>query len=338
MGAVQHIPNSAIEQTARFYEPELDVLRFCAFLAVYCFHALPSGYDALIPRFGHAIPALLLAARNAMEFGVCMFFLLSSYLITKLLIIERKSTGSIHMKSFYIRRILRIWPLYLTFLLSMWFLGRLHVFYPIETGRLLAFLFFSGNIYTGLFGFTYNPILPLWTISIEEQFYIIWPALARLGTTGLKLAAWGLIALSVLASALLSQHSINVSQAVWTNSLVHFQFFAIGALLAIRFANRVPAYSTLQRAALAMSGLALLLIASGPLHIAREDASVAAPWLTVGYELMALGTVFLFLAFLGADRGRNKIPRTLTYLGKISYGLYVFHELSLQICTRISNH
>lgn len=163
----------------RFYEPELDVLRFCAFVGVFCFHAIPSDYSGLVSRFGAFIPGLLLAIRSSLSFGVCMFFLLSSYLITKLLIIERESTGSIHLRAFYLRRILRIWPLYLLFLTAMWILSRFHIFYPIEPGRMLALLFFAGNIYCGLFGFTYNPILPLWTISIEEQFYIAWPPLVR---------------------------------------------------------------------------------------------------------------------------------------------------------------
>ena len=327
---------------ARFYEPELDLLRFCAFLAVFCFHTLPSDYAGVSahigPRFGPQIAALLLAFRTSLSFGVCMFFLLSSYLITKLLVLEREKTGSIHMRSFYIRRILRIWPLYLTFLFAMWGLGRAGVFAPVENGRLLAFLFFTGNVYSGLFGFTFNPILPLWTISIEEQFYIVWPALARVGNRMLKFGAWAIVALAIVASLVLPSASTNPSLALWTSSLVQFQFFALGALLALHFSHNPPAWRRGTRLALAMSGIVCVLIAGGPLHINADGPSVSAPLLTLGYESMAFGIVLLFLAFLGAARGRSGVPPALTYLGKISYGLYVFHDISLQLSLRLSRH
>jgi peptidoglycan/LPS O-acetylase OafA/YrhL len=329
-------PKSALP-LPRFYEPELDLLRFCAFLAVFFYHSLPNDYSALIPHFGHAIPALITAIRNALPFGVCMFFLLSSYLITKLLVLERANTGSIDMRNFYIRRILRIWPLYLTFLLLMFALGRAHIFTPFETGRLLAFLFFAGNIYNGLFGFSLNPISILWTISIEEQFYILWPGLARIGTLFLKRAAWIIVAIAALSAVLLGLYAASPRTTVWTSSLVHFQFFALGALLAIHFSKGLPAYSTATRALFAVAGTALCLIASGPLHINREP--VLSPYLlALGYELMACGIVLLFLVFLGATQGRNRIPASLTYLGKISYGLYVFHQMALDTFQAIAIH
>jgi len=265
-----------------------------------------------------------------------MFFLLSSYLITKLLILERESTGSIHIKSFYIRRILRIWPLYLTFLMGMWGLGRFHVFYPIETGRLLAFLLFAGNIYSGVFGFTFNPILPLWTISIEEQFYIVWPALAR--AAWVEAGAWSILGIAITSTILLHRTASNPSLALWTSSLVQFQFFALGALVALHFSNRSPDFTTAARFAMALTSAMLLMVAAGPFHINRDGPSVTNPLLTIGYELMALGILLLFLAVLGSTRGGSQIPRSLTYLGKISYGLYVFHELALQICKAISLH
>ena len=331
-------PVSASKPPARFYEPELDVLRFSAFLAVFCFHTLPSDYSDLAPRFGTALPALLLAFRDSLAFGVCMFFLLSSYLITKLLVLERERTGSIHMRNFYVRRILRIWPLYLAFLFAMWGLGRAGVFYPVETPRLLAFLFFAGNIYSGIFGLTFNPILPLWTISIEEQFYILWPALARGGIRLLRNGAWAIVAISIAAVAIIPRFAANPSLALWTSSLVQFQFFALGALLALRFAHRLPVWKATRRLALAAAGVMLVLIAAGPLHINSGAPPVPALLLVTGYEAMAVGIVLLFLAFLGAAEGRAIVPAWLAYLGKISYGLYVFHDLSLQVCLKISQH
>jgi peptidoglycan/LPS O-acetylase OafA/YrhL len=342
--ASPQVEQAAAVRAPRIYEPELDLLRFLAFFGVFCFHAMPSDYSGLVPKLGHVVPQVLFAARNAFSFGVCMFFLLSAYLISKLLLLERATTGTVHMKSFYIRRILRIWPLYLGFLLVMWVLGlpQVHVFPAIETGRLLAFLFFSGNIYTGFFGFTFNPMLPLWTVSIEEQFYIVWPALALRGSVFLKRAAWSVIGLSVLATFGLRSVAENPTLMVWTSSLVHFQFFAIGSLIAIHFARSLPTYGAIARAAMAVAGTLLVLFAAGPLHINNEgfwgaETAVSAPLMVLGYEVMAIGIVLIFLAFLGAARGKSSIPGWLTYLGKISYGLYVFHYLALQICKSLSD-
>jgi peptidoglycan/LPS O-acetylase OafA/YrhL len=323
-------------RAAAYYEPELDVLRFCAFLAVFGFHALPADYSDLVPRLGHAIPMLLRATREAMSFGVCLFFLLSSYLITKLLTMERTITGAISLRKFYVRRILRIWPLYVGFLLLMWAIGgpRLNHFAPIAPGRLLAFLLFSGNIYVGLFGFSGSGILPLWTISIEEQFYIVWPAIARRGSAFVERAAWGVIAISAAAVVLLARYSSNATHVLWTSSLVQFQFFAFGALVALRYIERSPAFGGWQRTGMFGSGIALLVLATGRFDI-KVVERVPAHLLIVGYEVMAVGVVLIFLAFLGAGRGWQ-IPKSLTYLGKISYGLYVFHDISLVVCRSIA--
>ena len=332
--------NPAVEtkaaRVAYCYEPELDVLRFCAFLAVFGFHALPADYGGLAARWGHAIPMLLRATREAMSFGVCLFFVLSSYLITKLLTMERAATGGISLKNFYVRRILRIWPLYVGFLLLMWAISgpRLNHFAPIEPGRLLAFLFFSGNIYVGLFGFSGSGILPLWTVSIEEQFYIVWPAVARRGRVSVERAAWGVIAISVAAVCLLARYSSNPTHVLWTSSLVQFQFFAFGALVALRFVEGAPVFGGWARAGMLASGIALLILATGRFDI-KVVERVPAHLLVVGYEVMAVGVVLVFLAFLGAGRGL-RIPAWLTYLGKISYGLYVFHDISLVVCRSVA--
>jgi peptidoglycan/LPS O-acetylase OafA/YrhL len=96
---------SSTERNA-YYRPELDALRFFAFMCVFSFHRMdyvPTDpvHDPWLFRIGNVGP-----------FGVPVFFLLSAFLITELLLRERERTGRIHIKAFYIRRILRIWPLY----------------------------------------------------------------------------------------------------------------------------------------------------------------------------------------------------------------------------------
>lgn len=92
-----------------FYRPELDSLRFFAFLMVFLSHSdrfVPASYFST--RIWRAINAILTTG----SWGVDLFFVLSAYLITELLRREKEATGKVHIGSFYARRILRIWPLY----------------------------------------------------------------------------------------------------------------------------------------------------------------------------------------------------------------------------------
>src|SRR5215204_5013201 len=100
-----------------FYHPELDVLRFVAFLAVFMHHALPRDARLYIRHgLSPAATQWLLTAKEAGAFGLDLFFALSAYLITELLLREHAKNGSFSVPAFYVRRALRIWPLYFTFL------------------------------------------------------------------------------------------------------------------------------------------------------------------------------------------------------------------------------
>src|SRR6478752_213765 len=104
------------ENSERFYRPELDVLRFFAFLGVFIFHTAPRTMDFYdSARYPHWLSSLLIPTFGAGAYGVDLFFALSAYLITNLLLRERSATGALDLRGFYLRRILRIWPLYLAF-------------------------------------------------------------------------------------------------------------------------------------------------------------------------------------------------------------------------------
>jgi peptidoglycan/LPS O-acetylase OafA/YrhL len=117
--------------------------------------------------------ALLLAAiASSGRFGVQLFFLLSGYLITSLLLREKEVTGHINVRAFYVRRILRIWPLYffVLTLAALWpWSGRLPLSY------FAGFLLLAGNWIVVLFGVADSWAIILWSVSIEEQFYLLWP-------------------------------------------------------------------------------------------------------------------------------------------------------------------
>ncbi|WP_395407295.1 acyltransferase family protein [Pseudoduganella sp. UC29_106] len=160
---------------ARFYRPELDVLRFIAFMFVFVTHR---NDLAPIDRAAHP---WLDAISQIGVFGVPVFFFLSAFLITELLERERRMTGGINVRAFYARRILRIWPLYFLVFFGLVFLG---IFLPgagaNSLTKWLFFMLFAGNWYITFNGWIEYPVNPMWSLSVEEQFYILIPFLAEI--------------------------------------------------------------------------------------------------------------------------------------------------------------
>ncbi len=400
--------------TASFYHPELDGLRFFAFFLVFLHHALPHD-PAFYTKMGAApILASALAALGATgAFGVNLFFLLSSYLITELLIRERARFGHVDLKSFYIRRILRIWPLYFAFLsfawVMQWYVPGQHIGW--RAG--LAFTLLSGNWWLVFVGFPSSVIFPLWSVSIEEQFYIFWPATMRkLSQRGLLIAAAVMLAVANLTRWYLASLHTWESK-IWANTFVQLDAIALGIFLAVLLAGRAPRLAPLHRVALFTGGFTCLALAANYFQIKGDPLTMSR--VLVGYPIMAFGTVALFLATLrdqalsgahlpqSADVGgphppavgecgvavlgegecenpreggphppavgecgiavavECKIARTahlpqsadvglvnrrwriwelspLVYLGRVSYGLYVFHVLGLMISDYTIHH
>nr|WP_281372446.1 acyltransferase [Granulicella arctica] len=324
-----------------FYAPELDVLRLGAFLMVFCRH-VTSQFVAVQRQFGTgltqavvtAAPPVAISGRwaviqgfmQSMDFGVCLFFFLSSFLITRLLLLERKATGGVAIREFYIRRTLRIWPLYFAFLgtviaLSYW-LPILHV----ERSRVLVCVLFVANWAAVLHGWASTSIQPLWSISVEEQFYVVWPWLARGGSGAiLKMSAvLGALSLGTLMY-LGSRHGVQVT-ATWPNTLVQMLFFAGGACTAVLSQPEMRRMATWLRLMLMAAGLAAWTVASAGFHVVRTESPGAAS-LIIGYLFVLLGTFLIFSGIAGWSATR--IPGWLIHLGRMSYGLYVFHVACL---------
>src|SRR5271163_4605212 len=110
-GVLHSAPMAAAHSQGRFYQPELDGLRFYAFLGVFVCHTLPVE-DKFYSGLGMPWPWLWGPVVLSGSAGVDLFFVLSAFLITSLLLRERQETGGISLRLFYTRRILRIWPLY----------------------------------------------------------------------------------------------------------------------------------------------------------------------------------------------------------------------------------
>jgi peptidoglycan/LPS O-acetylase OafA/YrhL len=311
----------------RYYKPELDVLRLCAFLLVFFVHRLDlAPIDQEKYYWGHHISLVG-------NYGVPLFFFLSAFLITELLNKEQQEFGSISVKSFYIRRILRIWPLYFVFFFGMVLLtSTTSVFgktIPIDAQ--LAFTFFSGNWYITFYKWQSYCINPLWSVSVEEQLYILLPLVIFFtGKRGLKFFSFFALLLAYAVIAYYAQNPVKGFSGQWTNSFVQFQFFAAGILVSVYLKGWQPKWNFAIRILLFLSGFFCWLIASIVCEVNADAPHLATMVQSIsGWLLILVGVICFFLSLYGAPA--KYMPKTLVYLGRISYGMYVVHITMLWI-------
>lgn len=304
------------------YVPALDGLRFCAFATVFAYHAK-------------------LTTRGWL--GVDLFFCLSAFLLTRLLLVERQRFGRIDVPHFFTRRVLRIWPLYgLMLILGFGVI-------PLVTGsrwypdasmwrhHLIPFLVFLGNWSTGLFNFPPSTALSLlWTVSLEEQFYLLLP-LAISAISRARVLTWialGSFLFSVMVRVwLVSNHTGALT--VYTITPTRLDAFAVGMLLAIHRDTLLSWLRRPWRPLLVVVGGGAMIAVIGALGNADEP----------GYHLIVLYAVVgvlagcaLLLALIPGPFARILGQPALVYLGKISYGLYVFHQTALLFARIFSRH
>jgi len=286
-------------QKGKFNRPELDALRFFAFLCVFIHH---------IPVMNPQWDLLGFVG----QFGVSIFFILSAYLLFTILLRERKEHGHIRWGAFAVRRILRIWPLYFA-AVGIAFLIGLHWKSVALSPRGLHYLLaLSGNILFMRFGWIALPstIGVLWSVSVEEQFYLVLPLLARFAPKATNVIIVCTIVFGVAYAILLHlQLAGRGWPSAWANSFVQFQFFGAGMLIALHGQYRPPAHRPGVRIGLLVTGIVLWLF-------------VMELPVSLGFLFLLVGSVAIFYSILGVDL---HIPQGFIYLGRISYGLYVFH-------------
>ncbi len=311
-----------------FYRPGLDILRALAFLLVFVAHGLAGHIDK---------PTETGAIARAGEFGVCIFFFLSSYLITELLLREKRDTHTILIPAFYARRILRIWPLYFAMIAFGFFYGLFSPGSSVSVAWAVSMLLLFTNWYTVGHGYPPGFLFPLWSISLEEQFYLVWPWMVKyLSPGGLLGIASLLLASAYLTLALLLGQKQTLDPAIWVNSLVQFQFFALGTMTAIGLRGRVPHLAKALRWGLFLAGLLCMRFAQAAVF--ANDPSLAQDFAHIAprFLIALLGCLCLFFSLLPSTAGKMQKP--FIYLGKISYGLYVYHVLWLDAAKHLPWH
>ncbi len=312
----------------RFYRPELDTLRFAAFLAVFVHHVFPNEPGWWTAKTGSAGPFIASIIRSG-AYGVDLFFMLSAYLITELLLREHDATGQIRVAFFLGRRALRIWPLYFAFLIFSFFADPWVDHRGLTLVEASSFFFFVGNWQAAFHGHPESIAAPLWSVSIEEQFYVTWPLiLSRLKTTRLVYFTAGLVLFSTVSRLVFYSRGWP-HPAIWSSTITRLDAIAAGIWVAAQFHGRKLPHLPFVPTVIAALLLAISVEALWPLREQSIGASL------FNYPVVAFSSVLLLLTFSATDPatwfGRLLRARLFVLGGKISYGLYVFHMFGIAV-------
>ena len=323
IGVLGELPLAGAHKRRRFYQPELDGLRFYAFLGVFIFHAFPGDFYL---KLHLPLPWLWRGVAKSGAAGVDLFFALSAFLITSLLLRERQETGGISLRSFYIRRILRIWPLYFLLIALGVVLAHTSADQNLPWYYVAGYLLFLGNWVQAVFGGPNSICFPLWTVSIEEQFYLVWPlAVKMLKRRGMIIAAvitFLLATVSRVGRVLAGAKMDYIKYA----SMSCCDSLALGILLAL-FADRLPKLTRTMRWVLIGGGLTAWILSSA--WLVEQPGPID--------MRMALGRLIISLAagaiLCGCLHSQSKLLRGawVVQLGKVSYGLYMLHATGIFI-------
>lgn len=257
---------------------------------------------------------------NLGEQGVTMFFVLSGFLITYLLLIERSKKNTINQKHFYIRRVFRIWPLYYLYL----FLAIAIVYFvssELANAKMLPlYVFLLANI-----PFIIKTALPachhLWSIAVEEQFYLIWPFFFRKKLKLDKILPIIIIIFIIIRLLLWTFYPFKFFTLLFTTN--RFDCMMFGALIAIYYYEKRGIINVI-------TSLPAQLFAWAVIAIHAINFEIVNSVITLEFVTLATGIIIC-----GQISDKYKIinleNKVLNFLGKYSYGIYVYHPILIYI-------
>lgn len=320
----------------RVYFPNLNGLRFIAALLVIVHHIEQLKY---VFGFNNHWNNSFIEVIG--KLGVILFFVLSGFLITYLLLEENNETNTIVIKDFYIRRILRIWPLYfLIVVLSFFVFSHIPFLYISNLSdslslnfviKFLMFVFFIPNVALALF-----PAVPFaaqtWSVGIEEQFYIIWPLVIKFVKQKhllFYIIILGYIYMNVFGFKFIKAHFfyddvMDTIATIWSNFSI--DCMAIGGLLAFYLHKKSLILKYLYSKYIQWFVLLTLVIFIG--------FGIKIPFLHYEFYGVLFGILILNLAS-NPHSLINLENKGFNYLGKISYGLYMYHPLGIVIALKL---
>ncbi|WP_158615551.1 acyltransferase [Acidipila sp. EB88] len=309
--------------------PSLDYLRGTAILLVLLFH----GYGSVdwVRMLGTVPGSLLDALVGECNYGVHLFFLLSGFLITTILLRGRSKPS--YYREFYIKRALRILPVFVVVLIT------LKIFLPISWRFFFASCLFLSN-FAPLFGAPSGEYGPLWSLCVEEHFYLLWPSCVRhLKEVKLLPLLASVIVLEPVLRVLAIRHNAHIDIRFKTPFLL--DYIAYGALLATLLHRGRIHQANIRRVAvslLAMSApLVLLTLYLAAFHNSNSLVALRAlPWMWLCAGMLLFG-LYRDAARTGRVGATERTPGFLGFLAYISYGLYLFQLFVSEKLWRLVN-
>jgi peptidoglycan/LPS O-acetylase OafA/YrhL len=301
-------------------DPEERITKFTVFQSV-----MSKEIDPISP---------LIAYSSAL--GVVFFFVLSGFLITYLLLKEKESNNSIAIGKFYLRRALRIWPLYyLIFILGFFVLpyfdffavpGQDIFFQQNFWGNLLLYAFFMPNLAFAIYTTAVPNIGQSWSIGVEEQFYLLWPLLIRKSKNVLKSILWiaGII-IALKGLILLSAPFVKIEVLVVLKKFLamsKLECMALGGLGAyLLFNKKDQILRIVYKPLTQITSVIMIPILIYFIPNALED---------ILHLLFSISFLVIILNVAGNENSILRFEnRVLQYLGRISYGFYMFHVMCI---------
>ena len=323
----------------KVYFENLNAIRFIAAFLVVVHHIEALKTRIPIPNYWDNKVILLIG-----RIGVILFFVLSGFLISLLLFKEQQATKSINIKNFYIRRIFRIWPLYYLIIISTFFIIPFIDFFTIEGFskdvvwsnlfvKLCLYVILLPNLVLTLFG-PVSYASQTWSIGAEEQFYLVWPFLMKYIKN-----KW-ILMFGVIAGYLLIKFSFHllprnefiiILNGYWISTPIHCM--AIGGIFALLIYKNSAATKFIRNLLFATTTQVIVLIAT--------FSSIA-----LGFNFPHLNDEFyailwgILISNFAANLKRlfSMENSWSNYLGKISYGLYMFHPIVIVFSIKILHY
>ena len=313
----------------------LDGLRAIAAFAVVFAHV---SYWFTYPEnsFYNGLKSLMSYNGAGGRLGVIFFFILSGFLITYLMFIEQQKNGKLNIIYFYIRRVLRIWPLYFATLIVGFIIYPMIVSLlggtPHENASLFLYSIFAANFDHIYNGYPTSNILGVqWSVSVEEQFYVLWPLIFTFFNR--KKVFLTLLLVFIGLSELFSIFKAPDLVGGDYHLFACLRYLYYGSLIAYFCYNKIDWMKTILSK---IGKLLTLLIYVLSLIIMFFQYDIIERY--AGYEKMYHIVPVLFFCFVIVEQNFSKnsffkisnIP-FLSWLGKISYGVYLTHMISLNI-------
>jgi len=318
------------------YFKELNALRFIGFVGIFFGHVFFSNDIEIV---NSKIYSSLYSYGKILGFiSIDSFFVLSSFLITWKGLEEVKITKKFKFKNFLIRRSLRIWPLYFLVILLGFLIEFMKSYYTQDISSLPSFWSFilfilNFDIIKNGYEFLFFMVF-MWSISVEEQFYIFWALVLKWFQNHLLKVSLLIILISIIFRIYFIDDSLNLN----FHTVSALGNFGVGALAAIAAFNnsilitKIRDFSKTQIVIIYLISL-LIFIAIPSLH--NHDL-----FIVIQRVLFSFVFAFIILEQTYCQQSIFKLSRIkyFNFFGKISYGLYCYHGIMITIVLKFSDY